>query len=379
MNKVVLIAEIAERDIPSRIEIANRIRANATCEIFIIEQELARILPGFFYKNSIVLDKSLANNKGKKKFFRKLRKNHATILVEDQEANAMLVREQMFFQSRFTQEMINYINEFYVWTALHYRKIIEHCPDAKHKLFITGSANYSYIHSKRKSLSKGRYILFNSNYSLLTNYDEVDQYISFRNSQFLLGEEMEEKTKLLWSDTNQKFQLFCAEIKNDLSEGRALKVRHHPSEDPKKLQALLLSNGIELTVNCNLPLFQDLKYAHTLKHIGCNSKLDAALVSVPSYDIKERKFDDPTIADDYRVKNAIEHIASRITHKLTDENYQSSTHILKIFSPISNIHQFILRVKNGSKMKSRWQKWKSIKMLRKYIPEIKSHSFYIEL
>ena len=379
MSKVVLIAEIAERDIPSRIEIAKRIREKCSCEIFIIEQELARILPGFFYKRSIVLDKSLANNKGKKKFFEKLKKNEAIILVEDQEANAMLVREQLFFQSRFTKEMVQYVDEFYVWTELHYHKIIKHIPDIKNKLFLTGSANYSYIYSKGKNLSTGSYILFNSNFSLLTNYSDVEQYISYRNSQFPLGDEMEEKIRKLWSDTSQKFQLFCDEIKKDIGKGRALKIRHHPSEDPKSLQILMQRSGVDLVVDSNLPLIKDLEGAHTLKHIGCNSRLDATLVNIPSYDIEKKKFDDQTIADDYRANDAIEKIAERIISKQIATSYQGSSYMLKVASRISQMHQILLKIKNRSKMKSRSQKWKPIKILARYITEIKDSGLYIQI
>ena len=379
MTRIILIAEIAERDIPSRIEIAKIIRNRTNYQIMIVEQELARILPGYFYRGSVVLDKSLADNKGKRRFFNKLKRNNAIILVEDQEANAMLTREYLYFQSRFSNDMLQFVDTFFVWTKNHYDTLIKYVPKQKHKLQITGSANYSYINSSVRNNINPEYILFNSNFSLLSNYANIDSYIDFRKAQCVLDSRMEKQLIDIWEKTEYRLELFCKEILSDINRGRSIKVRHHPSENPDGLKKLLSKHGVNYDVLPNISIIEDLKRAKMVKHIGCNSRLDAALAGIASYDIEKQKLDDPTIADEYKQNNGIENIAKNIIRMQAGSQSSNCEITLHLFSMISRVHQYLMKIKNGRLIKSRDRKWQSIKILKTNTPEIRSERLFIVL
>lgn len=361
MKRVFFICEVAARDLPSRYAIGKRLLGMRLTEVYLLEQEFARILPSKYFTNSIVLDKSAADNPGRRKFYNKLKRVNATIFVEDQEGNSLLYNRGVYFTSRMTESSLMSIDKFFAWSAEHKNIITKKFPDLGYKVINSGSTNYDYIRIKSTESEKNpKYILYNSNFALITNYSSLDRYLRFRKSQVKFDMDYEKTITSMWAETQNNFKLFCDEIKKDIGKGYRIKIRHHPSEQALDLKRKLAKNGIHEPLLTNVDLVDDLKLAKEVKHIGCNSKLDAAIFKIPSYDIKKEKYDDMEQVYNLLHFGGLDCIAQEIYNASLNSHtgcIEFKWFDIKLFIVVSHLKEALVRLKSFDNRKTRRQKW----------------------
>lgn len=275
ISKIIFVIEVYARDLPGRYEIATRLKAYGF-SVYIIEQELLRRLPSYFFKHALVYDKSIANSQTRLTFYKRVRRAGGYIAVEDEESNVVFSDPSRYINARTHPDLLAEIEIMFCWNSMQEHHLRKNYKNFEDKFVITGSSKYGVFEKSvaTTNILQSRNILVPSNFSLLTNYSTLEEYIEFRKK--LETEVLSDigAYEHLWKQTVDNLNW----VKNH-SKKHIINIRPHPSDNLEKLKSLF-KDCDNIKVLEPAPLIDDLCSHSDIYHFNCNSAIEAQMCNV---------------------------------------------------------------------------------------------------
>lgn len=309
-SRIVFVVEVYARDLPGRLEIAKAL-SKPGIEVYVVEQELLRRLPAKFFESALVYDKSIANSKTRYSFYKRITEAGGRVVVEDEEANVVFSDPERYISARTNEDVLELVDYVFCWNEKQRSTLEANYPVHSKKFVNCGSSKYSafQLHNEQWT-SNDSDVLVPSNFSLITNYGSVEDYLEFRRKLEKNTRFDPEKYKLLWTET----ELEVAKV-GELSDSQKLYIRPHPSDNISRLSELF-SAWANVSILPAAPLADHLLTHSKLLHFNCNSAIEAQMIGMPIQNIARNA--KSYLSDDYKEivgDNAISKIAEFLSNE----------------------------------------------------------------
>ena len=218
-------------------------------------------------------------------------------MVEDEEQQSILTNRNTFVSFRISNETLKKIDRYLCWNSKILMTIKANFSNFSDLFYLSGSSRYTFYKEHSWELEKKSYILLNSNFSLLSNYESVEKYLDFRSSlsNITLDHVQIEGYKKSWQETVYRFRKFIFIARELTRKKYPILIRLHPSEKIKNFKKVLKQeNAMDLCRYISISdelLPEQLKYAHLLLHFGCSSAYEANLMGIPEINLLNRDLD----------------------------------------------------------------------------------------
>jgi len=155
INKIVFISEVSGRDIIGRCYISQLLAERYGVDCYLLEQEMARNLPYTFWKSTIIIDKAASKNRGREKFYKKIKKNkNVIIMVEDEEQQSILTNRNTFVSFRISNETLKKIDRYLCWNSKILMTIKANFSNFSDLFYLSGSSRYTFYKEHSWELEK---------------------------------------------------------------------------------------------------------------------------------------------------------------------------------------------------------------------------------
>jgi len=338
-TKLFLIIEVFGRDLPGRFAIADKIKLN-TAKVYVIEQELARRIPSWNYKDALVYDKSAANSKTRLKFYKRIKQAGGRIIIEDEEANAIFSSMERYIASRIDPKILQLIDYFLCWNEFQLATLQEKFPDYSAKFVLTGSSKYdSFRKAVHHNDEKEDAILVPSNFSLLTNFRTIDDYLKFKKKHERTPSNNYHIYQSIWDRVE-----FEIDLLKQLAKTKVLHIRPHPSDNLQRLREIF-----EGTANIHVlgpaPLSVHFARYSSMMHFNCNSSLEARLAGLSVINLSRQPHKHLSMDVQCVVgKDSIEKISQLINEEYEFKDATCSIDLFWIFSNLLKLEYFIRKI-----------------------------------
>jgi surface carbohydrate biosynthesis protein len=240
----------------------------------------------------IYFDKSLT--RGKEDSFKEIIRRGCLIASQDEESGLLDSSYDKFISFRSTFEAVNLASAIFCWGKHDYNSWIEHYPNFRNKIKLTGSPRVDlwrpefkrYFKKNIFSIKKrfGKFILISSNFAAANDYKNVEERIQQgRKDGSIKSQEDELNMRREIEEDKKMFECFVdlvhylSEIYKDIN----FIIRPHPAEKISGWQRKL-SNKKNIKIIFEGSINSWLHASMAVLHTGCTTGIEAYVSNIPA-------------------------------------------------------------------------------------------------